>query len=318
MAVLIGTAKPMPTLPSPLPPVSIWELMPITSPAALSSGPPELPGLIGASVCRTLSIVKPLGAVDLALQRGDHAGGERAAEPEGVADREHRFADLDGAGVAERERVQGETFGGDAQHREVLRGVFADHARFDGLAVFEADGDLHGVLDHVPVGEDRAVGVDHEPRARGDALLLGFAEAEGRFALAHDRGGHVGHRGRGALVDFVGARRGGALGGARRGGGGGGGNRRGGLDLGDCLLGGAEAAGGGDHSHHDAAPDEGGEEGNGKEAFHREVVVVGEEEEEEEEIVDANVVGKEGVVDAKVAGRAGGVSVESAFIVSTG
>ena len=61
--MLIGTAKPMPTLPSPLPPVSICELMPITWPAALSSGPPELPGLIGASVCSTLSIVKPLGAV---------------------------------------------------------------------------------------------------------------------------------------------------------------------------------------------------------------------------------------------------------------
>ncbi len=53
----------MPTLPSPLPPVSIWELMPITSPPTFSSGPPELPGLIGASVCSTLSIVKPLGAV---------------------------------------------------------------------------------------------------------------------------------------------------------------------------------------------------------------------------------------------------------------
>ena len=53
----------MPTLPPPPPPVSIWELMPITRPAASSSGPPELPGLIGASVCSTLLIVKPLGAV---------------------------------------------------------------------------------------------------------------------------------------------------------------------------------------------------------------------------------------------------------------
>ena len=62
-AVSIGTANPMPTLPLPLPPVSICELMPITRPAASSSGPPELPGLIGASVCRTFVIVKPLGAV---------------------------------------------------------------------------------------------------------------------------------------------------------------------------------------------------------------------------------------------------------------
>ena len=32
----------------------IAELMPMTAPCALSSGPPELPGLIEASVCRAL------------------------------------------------------------------------------------------------------------------------------------------------------------------------------------------------------------------------------------------------------------------------
>ena len=61
-AVLIGIAKPMPTLPLPLPPVSIWELIPITLPAASISGPPELPGLIAASVWITLEIEKPSGA----------------------------------------------------------------------------------------------------------------------------------------------------------------------------------------------------------------------------------------------------------------
>ena len=55
MTVFTGTAKPMPTLP----PVSleIWELTPITWPRAFSSGPPELPWLMGASVWITLSIV---------------------------------------------------------------------------------------------------------------------------------------------------------------------------------------------------------------------------------------------------------------------
>ena len=51
-----------PTLPLPLPPVAIWELTPITRPLASSSGPPELPGLIGASVWMTESIWKPSGA----------------------------------------------------------------------------------------------------------------------------------------------------------------------------------------------------------------------------------------------------------------
>ena len=52
-----------------LPPVEICELIPITLPWALISGPPELPGLIGASVWITLSIEKLLGACDRALQR---------------------------------------------------------------------------------------------------------------------------------------------------------------------------------------------------------------------------------------------------------
>ena len=63
LTVSIGIAKPMPTLPLPPPPVSICELMPMTRPVASSSGPPELPGLIAASVWMTLSIVKPLGAL---------------------------------------------------------------------------------------------------------------------------------------------------------------------------------------------------------------------------------------------------------------
>jgi hypothetical protein len=49
LAVLIGTAKPIPMLPPPFGD-SIWELIPITRPAASIRGPPELPGLIGASV----------------------------------------------------------------------------------------------------------------------------------------------------------------------------------------------------------------------------------------------------------------------------
>ena len=61
LAVLIGTAKPIPTEPWP-PPVAIWLLMPITWPRAFSSGPPELPGLIEASVWMTSLIGKPLGA----------------------------------------------------------------------------------------------------------------------------------------------------------------------------------------------------------------------------------------------------------------
>jgi hypothetical protein len=52
----------MPTEPLPPEPVAICALIPITRPAASSRGPPELPGLIEASVWMTLEIWKPLGA----------------------------------------------------------------------------------------------------------------------------------------------------------------------------------------------------------------------------------------------------------------
>ena len=44
------------------PPVWICELIPITWPELSISGPPELPGLIAASVWMTCEIEKPLGA----------------------------------------------------------------------------------------------------------------------------------------------------------------------------------------------------------------------------------------------------------------
>ena len=49
-AVLLGIEKPTPSLPPDW--VSIMELMPTTSPRMSMSGPPELPGLMAASVCK--------------------------------------------------------------------------------------------------------------------------------------------------------------------------------------------------------------------------------------------------------------------------
>ncbi len=56
--VLVGTAKPMPMFPSARPLVKIIVLMPMTSPRRFRSGPPELPGLIAASVW-IISFVRP-------------------------------------------------------------------------------------------------------------------------------------------------------------------------------------------------------------------------------------------------------------------
>ena len=59
-AVLIGMAKPMPALWFE-PPVAIRLLMPMTSPREFSSGPPEFPGLMAASVWMASSISAPSG-----------------------------------------------------------------------------------------------------------------------------------------------------------------------------------------------------------------------------------------------------------------
>ena len=48
-----GMAKPMPMLPPEGD--TICELMPMSSPSVVTSAPPELPWLIGASVCRKSS-----------------------------------------------------------------------------------------------------------------------------------------------------------------------------------------------------------------------------------------------------------------------
>ncbi len=69
LTVLDGTANPTPEL-EPWPPgvwllVSIWSFRPRTCPLAFSSGPPEFPGLMAASVWIALGIVYWLGAVML-------------------------------------------------------------------------------------------------------------------------------------------------------------------------------------------------------------------------------------------------------------
>lgn len=61
-------AKPNPSAETPL---SAWailmELIPMTCPAILTNGPPELPGLIAASVCKALMLVTWLLSVRLTM-----------------------------------------------------------------------------------------------------------------------------------------------------------------------------------------------------------------------------------------------------------
>src|SRR5438552_1689451 len=84
--MLMGMAKPMPE-----PPATIAVLMPMTSPCMFTRGPPELPGLMAASVwrkssngpwpiCRAFALMMPAVTVDWrpnGVRRG-HLGGHHA------------------------------------------------------------------------------------------------------------------------------------------------------------------------------------------------------------------------------------------------
>ncbi len=157
--------------------------MPITRPWASSSGPPELPGLIAASVWITFVDREAVRRRDLALLRRHDPGGHRARVAERVADRHDGVADLDVGAVAERQRLELGVVGIDLEHRDVGRGVGADHLGVDEVAVLlEADLDVLGVADDVRVGDDRALLVDDEAGAGRLAAALG--RAEGRVAGA--------------------------------------------------------------------------------------------------------------------------------------
>ena len=104
-------------------------LIPMTSPATFTSGPPELPKLIAASVWirfsnERVAFERP-GAAPLA---GDDADGDRLLELERVADRHDPLADADAVGVAERHDREG-LRPLDLQEREVRRRVAADDLR---------------------------------------------------------------------------------------------------------------------------------------------------------------------------------------------
>ena len=121
-AMFAGIEKPIPMLPPEG--ERICELMPISSPWVLTSAPPELPWLIGASVwmkssklpspappvARPLALTIPIVTVWPIAER--------------VADRQHDVADAHVVGVAERQGLQVVAL--DLQHGEIARRVGAD------------------------------------------------------------------------------------------------------------------------------------------------------------------------------------------------
>jgi hypothetical protein len=91
----VGMAKPMPWNPPSR--LAMVVAMPMTSPRVFTTGPPELPGLMAASVwMKSSNRPAPITRL-LPLM---NAPGHRVIEPEGVADRHHRIAHLRLPGTA--------------------------------------------------------------------------------------------------------------------------------------------------------------------------------------------------------------------------
>ena len=156
---LIGMAKPIDPLRAAM------LLTPITSPAMLTSGPPELPGLIAASVWMKS---KPGAATS---QRGafpaHDAEGDRLLEPEGMAQRQHQLADAEAVRIPEVGDRQARRL--DLDQGQVHPVVLADEASFEAAAVGELHLDALGIAHDVGIRHQIAVLPDEEARSRGAA-----------------------------------------------------------------------------------------------------------------------------------------------------
>ena len=110
-------------------------------------------------------VVEAAGADHAVLGRND-ARGDRIAQPERIADRDHRIADPDRVGVRELDVGQGLVCV-DLEHGEIGVRIGADHRRRQLPAVRHGDRNLAGIGDHVIVGRDVAVLVEDEAGACG-------------------------------------------------------------------------------------------------------------------------------------------------------
>ena len=158
-AMSIGMAKPMPLLFE-----AIAVLMPMTFPPASRSGPPELPGLIAASVWMRLVSESLLSVViDATLGRHDPARDRVRIGAQRAADGDDQLADLERVGLADGRRRQAGRV--DLDDGQVGQRVDAVDGAGQDPPVLELDVELLAALDDVVVGQDPAVAVEDDARA---------------------------------------------------------------------------------------------------------------------------------------------------------
>ena len=129
-----------------------------------------------------------------AIEAADDARGQGSFETERIAEGQNLLADQ--TRFEESPKLRGKSFSAgdvDQEDGDIVGGVGTDELGVMLGAVEERDADRVGTLDHVKIGENMALLVDHESGARsGGGLIAEEAEALGFGRDVHDaliRGG---------------------------------------------------------------------------------------------------------------------------------
>ena len=112
------------------------------------------------------------GIVEFAFQARHHAGGDRRADAEGKAHRHHRIAGKKPGGRGQGRGLEIVRLGLGADHRQIIFRLHIDHGGFRLAAVEEGHHPAIGGVDHMQVGEDVALVVDHHARAGGVGMVV--------------------------------------------------------------------------------------------------------------------------------------------------
>ena len=142
--------------------------MPTTSPRAFTSGPPELPGLMAASVWMNCPGLRRIVRVRIGtVQRAHDAASHREAEAKGITKGQHGLSGMQRGRVANRN--VGKVRAINLDYGQIGERIGADQLRRQDATIAERNLDIGGAIDHVVVGNDVAIGRNND--AAADAVL---------------------------------------------------------------------------------------------------------------------------------------------------
>ena len=151
-------AKPIPTL-APVG-LKIAVVMPISLPEESINGPPELPGLMEASVWMMSSTRVPFSALIVRPHGTDHPRRKGLAQPKGIPDCHGLLADFKLGRIAHRDYAH--AFSGSLYLENRQIGVRIGAHKHGRVLFAVGKGDFHlSIPDHMIVCQDVAAGIDN-------------------------------------------------------------------------------------------------------------------------------------------------------------